>query len=86
MTSFLANSMPGSEVIFPSYTFSSTANAFVSHGATPVFIDVERDTLNLDPDLIENAISEKQSPFVQSTMLVFQQKWIKSMRSRKNTI
>ena len=59
MTSFLANSMPGCEVIFPSYTFSSTANAFVSHGATPVFIDVERDTLNLDPNLIENAISEK---------------------------
>ena len=59
MTSFLANSMPGKEVIFPSYTFSSTANAFVSHGATPVFIDVERETLNLDPNLIENAITDK---------------------------
>ena len=59
MCSFLANAMPGKEVIFPSYTFSSTANAFVSHGATPVFIDVERETLNMDPSLIENAISEK---------------------------
>ncbi len=59
MTSFLANSMPDKEVIFPSYTFSSTANAFVSHGATPVFIDVDRETLNLDPNLIENAITDK---------------------------
>ena len=59
MTSFLAGSAPGTEVIFPSYTFSSTANAFVTHGATPVFIDVDRDTLNMDPTLIENAITEK---------------------------
>jgi len=59
MTSFLAGSAPGTEVIFPSYTFSSTANAFVSHGATPVFIDVERETLNIDPSLIENAITDK---------------------------
>ena len=44
---------PGDEVIVPSFTFSSTVNAFVLRGATPVFIDIRRDTLNLDESKLE---------------------------------
>lgn len=47
----------GDEVILPSFTFVSSANAFVSHGAVPVFVDIERDTLNLDLDQVERAIT-----------------------------
>ncbi len=50
---------PGDEVILPSYTFPSTANAIVRAGLKPVFIDIREDTLNLDETLIEPAISEK---------------------------
>jgi dTDP-4-amino-4,6-dideoxygalactose transaminase len=54
----------GDEVIMPSYTFVSTANAFVVYGATPVFIDVRKDTLNIDESLIENAITPKTKAIV----------------------
>lgn len=50
---------PGDEVIMPSYTFVSTANAFVLRGATPVFVDVRADTLNIDETKIEAAITPK---------------------------
>src|SRR6185503_9498088 len=50
---------PGDEVILPSYTFASTANAFVLRGAVPVFIDVRGDTLNLDERLVESAITPR---------------------------
>ncbi len=50
---------PGDEVIMPSFTFPSTANAAVQMGLTPVFVDVREDTLNLDEALIESALSEK---------------------------
>ncbi|MGP1609160.1 MAG: dTDP-4-amino-4,6-dideoxygalactose transaminase [Burkholderiales bacterium] len=50
---------PGDEVIVPSYTFVSTANAFVLRGAVPVFVDVREDTLNLDESLIEAAITPR---------------------------
>ena len=50
---------PGDEVILPSYTFVSTANAFVLRGATPVFVDVRADTLNIDETRIEQAITDK---------------------------
>lgn len=50
---------PGDEVILPSYTFVSTANAFALRGATPVFVDIRRDTLNIDEQLIEEVISPK---------------------------
>ena len=50
---------PGDEVIMPSYTFVSTADAFVLRGATPVFVDIRPDTMNLDEKLIEDAITEK---------------------------
>ena len=59
MAALLLNIQPGDEIIMPSYTFSSTANAFVLRGAVPVFVDVELDTMNIDPELIRGAISSK---------------------------
>ncbi len=50
---------PGDEVIMPSFTFVSTANAFVLRGATPVFVDICEDTLNMDPDLVARAVTDK---------------------------
>ena len=50
---------PGDEVILPSYTFVSTANAFVLRGARPVFVDIRPDTLNIDERLIEQAITPR---------------------------
>ncbi len=48
---------PGDEIILPSFTFPSTANAFVLHGARPVFVDIRPDTLNLDEDLLESKVT-----------------------------
>ncbi len=59
MAAILLDIKPGDEVIMPSYTFVSTANAFVLRGGVPVFVDIRRDTLNLDETLIEDAITEK---------------------------
>lgn len=59
MAAFLCNIEEGDEVILPSYTFVSTANAFVLRGAVPVFIDIRPDTMNIDENLIEDAITEK---------------------------
>ena len=59
MAALLLNLRPGDEVIMPSYTFVSTANAFVMHGAVPVFIDIRSDTLNVDESLIESAITAR---------------------------
>lgn len=64
MTALLANLNPGDEVIMPSYTFVSTANAFVLRGAVPVFIDIRPDTLNMDESLLEEAITEKTKVIV----------------------
>ena len=64
MAAILAEVGPGDEVIMPSYTFVSTANAFVLQGATPVFIDIRDDTLNLDETLIEDAITSKTKAIV----------------------
>ena len=55
---------PGDEVVMPSFTFVSTANAFVLRGATPVFVDVREDTLNLDERLVEEAITDKTRAIV----------------------
>jgi dTDP-4-amino-4,6-dideoxygalactose transaminase len=55
----LAELRPGDEVILPSFTFSSTANAIVLQGAVPVFVDVREDTLNLDERLVEAAVTPK---------------------------
>lgn len=59
MSALLLDLSPGDEVIMPSYTFVATANAVVLRGAAPVFIDVDPVTFNLDPALIEPAISAK---------------------------
>ena len=55
---------PGDEVIVPSYTFVSTANAFVLQGAKTVFVDVRPDTMNIDENLIEDAITDKTKAIV----------------------
>jgi dTDP-4-amino-4,6-dideoxygalactose transaminase len=59
MAALLADLQPGDEVIMPSFTFVSTANAFVLRGAVPVFIDIRPDTLNLDERLLEAAIGPR---------------------------
>ena len=59
MAALLCDLKPGDEVIMPSFTFVSTANAFALFGAKPVFVDIRPDTLNLNEDLIEKAITEK---------------------------
>ncbi len=64
MAAILADIQPGDEVIMPSYTFVSTANAFVLRGAVPVFVDIRPDTLNLDESLIEAAITRKTRAIV----------------------
>lgn len=60
----LIDIQPGDEVIMPSYTFVSTANAFVLRGAKIVFVDIRPDTLNIDEKLIEEAITEKTRAIV----------------------
>ncbi len=57
MTGILADINPGDEVIMPSYTFVSTANAYVLRGAKPIFVDIREDTLNIDEKKIEEKIS-----------------------------
>ena len=57
MAAILAGIQPGDEVIMPSYTFVSTANAFVLRGGVPVFVDIRPDTLNIDESQIEAAIT-----------------------------
>lgn len=59
MAAILADIKPGDEVIMPSYTFVTTANAFVLRGAVPVFVDIRKDTLNLDETRIEAAITKR---------------------------
>ena len=59
MAALLSDIWPGDEVIMPSYTFVSTADAFVLRGAVPVFVDIRPDTMNIDETLIEEAITDK---------------------------
>ena len=59
MAALLCDIKEGDEVILPSYTFVSTADAFVLRGATPVFVDIRPDTMNMDETLIEAAITER---------------------------
>ena len=59
MAALLLDIQPGDEIIMPSYTFVSTANAFVLRGGIPVFVDIREDTLNLDEHLIEAAITPR---------------------------
>ena len=64
MAAILCDIQPGDEVILPSYTFVSTANAFVLRGAIPVFVDIRPDTLNIDESLIEAAITPRTRAIV----------------------
>ncbi len=64
MAAILAGIQPGDEVIMPSYTFVSTADAFVLRGAKAVFVDIRPDTMNIDENLIEDAITEKTKAIV----------------------
>lgn len=64
MAAMLCDLQPGDEVILPSYTFSSTANAFVLVGAKLVFVDIRPDTMNIDETKIEAAITEKTKVIV----------------------
>ena len=64
MAAFLADIQPGDEVIMPSYTFVSTADAFVLRGARIVFVDIRPDTMNIDEKLIEQAITDKTRAIV----------------------
>ena len=59
MAAMLFDLQPGDEVILPSFTFVSTANAVARLGARPVFVDIRPDTLNIDDALIEDAITER---------------------------
>jgi dTDP-4-amino-4,6-dideoxygalactose transaminase len=64
MSAFLINGQPTEEFIVPSYTFSSTANAFASKGMFPVYCDIREDTLNIDENKIEILITEKTKAIV----------------------
>ena len=64
MAALLSDIQPGDEVILPSYTFVSTANAFVLRGAKLVFVDIRPDTMNIDEKLIEDAITDKTGAIV----------------------
>lgn len=64
MSSLLLNIQPGDEIIMPSYTFVSTANAFVLRGGIPVFVDIRSDTLNINENLIADAITERTKAIV----------------------
>lgn len=64
MAAYLSDIQPGDEVIMPSYTFVSTADAFVLRGAKIVFVDIRPDTMNIDEKLIEDAITEKTRAIV----------------------
>lgn len=59
MAAIMLNLKPGDEIILPSYTFSSTANAVCLRGAKPVFVDIRKDTLNINENKIKEAITEK---------------------------
>lgn len=64
LAAILADIQPGDEIIMPSFTFVSTANAFVLRGGVPVFVDIRPDTMNIDETLIEAAITEKTRAIV----------------------
>lgn len=64
MAAILADIQPGDEVIMPSFTFVSTANAFVLRGGVPVFVDIRPDTLNIDESKIETAITPRTKAIV----------------------
>ena len=68
LAALLADVKEGDEVIMPSYTFVSTADAFVLRGAKPVFVNIRPDTMNIDETLIEDAITPRTKALFRYTM------------------
>jgi dTDP-4-amino-4,6-dideoxygalactose transaminase len=64
MMAILLDAGPGDEIVMPSFTFVSTANAFVLRGATPVFVDIDEETINIDPACVETAITSRTKAIV----------------------
>ena len=64
MAAMLIGVRPGDEIIMPSYTFVSTANAFVLRGGVPVFVDIRPDTLNIDDSKITDAVNDRTKAIV----------------------
>ena len=64
MIAHLLQITEGDEIIMPSFTFVSTANAFVSQGATPVFVDLDPQTLNMDVSLVEAEITSRTKAII----------------------
>ena len=64
ISAILSNIHAGDEIIMPSFTFVSTANAFVLRGGVPVFVDIDPDNFNIDPNLVEEAITSKTRAIV----------------------
>ena len=77
MAAILLDISEGDEIIMPSYTFVSTANAFVLRGAKPVFVDISDDTQNLDERLVESKITAKTKAIVVVHYAGFLLRWIK---------
>lgn len=77
MSALLLDLQPGDEVIMPSYTFVSTANAFVLRGAVPVFVDIREDTLNLTSGWWKQPLRRVPGPSASSTTLASPVKWIR---------
>ena len=70
MACMLVDIGPGDEVIVPSYTFSSTANAIVIFGGVPVFVDIDPRTMNINADLIEAAITDKTKALMRMILFI----------------
>ena len=68
LAAILTDIEPGDEVIMPSYTFVSTADAFVLRGAKVVFVDIRPDTMNIDENLIEDAIYRKEQKLLYQSL------------------
>ena len=85
MAALLLDVRPGDEIIVPSFTFVSTANAFVLRGARPVFCDIRPDTLNLDEKQLEGLITRARRPSCRCITPELAAKWTRSWRSRGGT-
>ncbi|STQ46915.1 UDP-4-amino-4-deoxy-L-arabinose--oxoglutarate aminotransferase [Ewingella americana] len=84
MAALLLDIKEGDEVIMPSFTFVSTANAFVLRGAKIVFVDVRPDTMNIDETLIEAAITEKTRVIVPVHYAAWPARWTPSCSWPRN--
>ena len=76
MVAILLDIKDGDEIIMPSFTFVSTANAFILRGAKIIFVDVRPDTMNIYESKIEQAITKKQKLLFQFIMLALLVRWI----------